>query len=414
MSKATPGALRHRDFALLWSGQSISLVGDGVYTVALALETLRIDNHPIALSLVLAARLLPTVLLLVAGGVIVDRVPRRLAMLASDSTRGVAVAVIAVLVALGALQVWELVLMSAVFGAADALFYPAATALTPEILPAELLVQGSALNHTSQTVAQALIGPALGGLIVAAVGYEWAFAIDAGSFAVSAACVIAMASRPRPEPSGHSPLADAREGLRYVRSQRWLWVSLAGAGLANFAAFSPLGVLVPLLVRNVLHQGPLALGLVLAAGGVGGGVTALLVAKFGAPRLRITSMWAGWAISAAAIVALAVAPNIWVAGACAFIITGTLMYGNVLWNPIMQELVPPELLGRASSVDWLVSLSLSPLGVLMSGAAAGVIGTRATMLIGGCIALALCGILFVPGVRDPERRLSSRIAPASC
>ena len=414
MSKATPGALRHRDFALLWSGQSISLVGDGVYTVALALETLRIDNHPIALSLVLAARLLPTVLLLVAGGVIVDRVPRRLAMLASDSTRGVAVAVIAVLVALGALQVWELVLMSAVFGAADALFYPAATALTPEILPAELLVQGSALNHTSQTVAQALIGPALGGLIVAAVGYEWAFAIDAGSFAVSAACVIAMASRPRPEPSGHSPLADAREGLRYVRSQRWLWVSLAGAGLANFAAFSPLGVLVPLLVRNVLRQGPLALGLVLAAGGVGGGVTALLVAKFGAPRLRITSMWAGWAISATAIVALAVAPNIWVAGACAFIITGTLMYGNVLWNPIMQELVPPELLGRASSVDWLVSLSLSPLGVLMSGAAAGVIGTRATMLIGGCIALALCGILFVPGVRDPERRLSSRIAPASC
>jgi hypothetical protein len=90
------------------------------------------------------------------------------------------------------------------------------------------------------------------------------------------------------------------------------------------------------------------------------------------------------------------------------------MYGNVLWNPIMQELVPPELLGRASSVDWLVSLSLSPLGVLMSGAAAGVIGTRATMLIGGCIALALCGILFVPRVRDPERRLSSRIAPASC
>jgi hypothetical protein len=75
--KATPAALRHRDFALLWSGQSVSLIGDGVYTVALALETLRIDNHPLALSLVLAARLLPTVLLLVVGGVIVDRIPRR-------------------------------------------------------------------------------------------------------------------------------------------------------------------------------------------------------------------------------------------------------------------------------------------------------------------------------------------------
>lgn len=409
----TPAALRHRDFALLWSGQSISLVGDGVYTVALALETLRIDNHPLALSLVLAARLLPTVLLLVAGGVIVDRIPRRLAMLASDSTRGVAVAVVAVLVALGTLQIWELVVISAVFGAADALFYPAATAVTPEILPADLLLQGSALNHTSQTVAQTLIGPALGGLVVATLGYQWGFAIDAASFAVSAGCVIAMSSRPRPERSGHSPLADAREGLRYVRSQRWLWVSLLGAGLANFAAFSPLSVLLPLLVRNVLREGPLALGLVLAAGGLGGGVTAILVARFGAPRLRITLTWAGWAISAAAIVGLSFAPNVWFAGAFAFVITGTLMYGNVLWYPIMQEIVPPELLGRASSVDWLVSLSLSPLGILVSGALAGVIGTRVTMLIGGCIAVALCGFLFVPGVRDPERHLSSRVAPAS-
>lgn len=100
-----PAALHHRDFALLWSGQSISLVGDGVFTVALALETLRIDDHPFALSLVLAARLLPTVLLLVAGGVIVDRIPRRFAMLASDATRGLAVAVIAGLVAIGTLQI---------------------------------------------------------------------------------------------------------------------------------------------------------------------------------------------------------------------------------------------------------------------------------------------------------------------
>jgi MFS family permease len=406
--RATPAALRHRDFALLWSGQSVSLVGDGVYTVALALETLRIDNHPFALSLVLAARLLPTVLLLVVGGVIVDRIPRRFAMLASDVTRGVVVAVIAILVALGSLQIWELVVLSVLFGAADALFYPASTAVTPEILPAELLVQGSALNHTSQTVAQNLVGPALGGLIVAALGYEWGFAIDALSFAVSAACVIAMRSRPRPAPSGRSALTDARDGLRYVRSQRWLWVSLVGAGLANFVAFSPLAVLVPLLIRNVLHQGPVALGLVLATGGVGGGLSAVLVARFGAPRLRITWMWAGWTIAAAAIVVLALAPNAWVAGAAMCIVIAGLMFGNVLWSPMMQELVPPELLGRASSVDWLMSLSLSPLGVIVAGAVAGVIGTRSTMVIGGCASASLLAILFIPGVRDPERHLSSR------
>ena len=221
-------------------------------------------------SLSFLRRLLPTVLLLLAGGVIVDRIPRRFAMLASDTTRGAAVAVIALLVGLGVLQVWELVVMSVIFGAADALFYPAATAIVPEILPAELLVQASALNATSHTVAQMLIGPALGGLVVAALGYEWAFAIDAASFALSAGCVLAMANHPCPEPSGRSPLADVREGLRYCRSQPRLWATIVGAGVANFAAFSPLGLLVTLLVRNVLRQGPVALGLVIAAGGSAG------------------------------------------------------------------------------------------------------------------------------------------------
>ena len=380
-------------------------MGDGVYTVALALVTLRIDSHPLALSFVLAARLLPTVLLLLAGGVIVDRIPRRFAMLASDMTRGAAVAVIALLAGLGDLQVWELVVMSVIFGAADALFYPAATAIVPEILPAELLVQGSALNATSHTVAQMLIGPALGGLVVAALGYEWAFAIDAASFALSAGCVLAMANHPRPEPSGRSPLADVREGLRYCRSQPWLWATLVGAGVANFAAISPLGLLITLLVRNALRQGPIALGLVFAAGGLGGGLASLLVVRLGAPRLRITSMWVAWGVAGAASLGLALSPNIWFAAFFALVTYGLLMYGNVLWSPLMQELVPPALLGRASSVDWLVSLGLSPLGILAGGAAAGLIGTRTTMLIGAGIAMLTFGVLFIPGVRDPERLL---------
>ena len=257
------------------------------------------------------------------------------------------------------------------------------TAIVPEILPAQLLVQGSALNATSHTVAQMLIGPALGGLVVAALGYEWAFVIDAASFAVSAACVWAMARQPHPTSSGRSPLADALEGLRYCRSQPWLWATLLAAGVANFASASPLGLLIALLVRNVLHQGPLALGLVLAAGGLGGGVASLLVVRLGAPRLRITAMWVAWGLSGAAVLGLALSPSIWLVGFCVLVAYGLSMYGNVLWSPLMQELVPPELLGRVSSVDWLVSLSLTPLGVLVSGAVAGLIGTRATMLIGG-------------------------------
>ena len=253
-TRGPASALRHRDFAWLWSGQTVSVAGDGIFTVALAVETLRVDDRSFALALVLAARLVPTVLLLLVGGVVVDRVPRRMAMLASDAVRGVAVSIIAVLVAVGSLRLGGLVVMSIVFGTADAFFSPASTALVPELLPEELFVHASALSSLSRVFAQQLLGPALGGVIVAAAGTAWSFGLDGASFAVSAGCLLVVRSRSRPSPSGHSALEEAREGLSYVRSQPWLWATLVGAGLANFAIFSPLGVLIPLLVRHVLWR----------------------------------------------------------------------------------------------------------------------------------------------------------------
>jgi MFS family permease len=396
-------ALKHRDFALLWWGQSVSLVGDGIFTVTLALEALHLDPRPLGLSIVLSARLLPTVLLLIFGGVIVDRMPRRMAMLLSDATRGMAVALIAVLVWTNQARLWQLVVMAVVFGAANALFYPAETAVLPELLPRDLLVQANALNRLSQTVALSLVGPAVGGLLVGSLGTAWGFALDALSFGVSAAALVAIAGRPRPAPSGHSMLADALDGVRYVRSQPWLWVTLVTAGLANFTAFAPLAVLLPLLVRRVLDESATALGLVFAAAGLGGAITSLLLARFGAPRRRITAMWVGWSLSGASIIVIGLAPTIWLVGLGQFLVFGLLVYGNALWSSLMQDLVPADLLGRASSVDWLVSLCLSPLGVLAAGFVAGVIGTRNTILAGGVIATFGILALLVPGMRDPER-----------
>jgi MFS family permease len=183
-----------------------------------------------------------------------------------------------------------------------------------------------------------------------------------------------------------------------------LWSTIIAGGISNFASFSPLSILLPLLVRNVLHQGAVALGLVYAAGGLGGIVVSLLVVRLGAPRRRITAMWVGWGIASVGVVGLAVAPDIWLTGACALVVLGMLQYGNLLWHPLMQELVPEELIGRASSVDWMFSLGLSPLGVIAAGAVAGAVGIRTTILIGAVIGLLMAGVLFLPGVRDPERR----------
>jgi MFS family permease len=393
--------LRHRDFALLWSGQAVSQLGDGVFTVTLAIEALRLDQRAIGLSYVLAARLLPAVLFTLAGGVLVDRVPRRLAMLASDLARGFAVAIVTVLVATGAIHLTWLVVMAFIFGLGDAVFFPAAMAITPELLPSELLLGASALNGTSLQVAGVLIGPAVGGLLVGVLGTAWGFGIDAVSFLVSAAAIYAMSARSSPMPSGHSPLEDLREGLRFCRSRRWLWVSMLGASVGNFVAFSPLGAMIPLLVKQVLHGGGVALGLVLAAGGLGGATATVIAGRRRPPRRRLVHLWIGWGLSGVGVLGLGFVPDLWLAGGVAFVTYGLDAYGSVMFNPLIQEGVPEALLGRVSSVDYLFGFALSPLGLVAAGLAADAIGVRPTLIVGGAITALTACIPFLPGVEDP-------------
>lgn len=268
--QGTFDALRVRDFALLWSGQSVSSLGDGVFTIALALVALHIGHSPIDVAYVLAARAVPSVVFALLGGVVVDRVSRRLAILASDTVRGLAVGVVAILLARHELGLGELIVMSAIFGTADAFFGPASVAIVPELLDDHLLVQGNALSQMSGQLSFGLLGPAIGGLIVSAIGYSWSFGVDAFSFAVSAVCLLAMKIGPPRADHHSSAYAEAKEGISYVRSQRWLVASLLGAALGNFIGMTPLTVLLPLLVRNVLHGSALSLGLVFAAGGAAG------------------------------------------------------------------------------------------------------------------------------------------------
>jgi MFS family permease len=394
-------ALRERDFALLWSGQSVSALGDGVFSVALIIEVLRVDDRPIALAYVIAARAVPAVCLALAGGVVVDRIQRRLAMLASDIVRGLAVGTIAVLVAAGHANLAELIVMSAVFGAADSFFGPASMSMVPELLPDELLTQGNGLSQTTSNLASSLIGPATGGAIVGFIGTVGSFTADAVSYAVSATCLAFMSARPRPKPKGGSALADAREGFSYIRSHRWLVVTLIAASFANFFGIAPFAVLLPLLVRHVLRASPLALGLVFAVGGAAGAVASLVVARLGSPRHRIVVMWTAYAVAGGAIAAMAAAPDVFVVGALSAVEIGLIVYGDVLYVTMMQQLVPNELRGRVFSVAGLIAFVLTPLGTLVGGIAAAGFGTRLAILLSGCLSGACALIIFIPGVRSP-------------
>ena len=171
------------------------------------------------------------------------------------------------------------------------------------------------------------------------------FAFDAGPFAVSAGFLLAIRSRPTMVRTGRSIYAEAREGLRHCRSERWLWMSITGAGLVNFAALSPWPS--PSSCSSTMSgAGAVALGLVFAAAGLGGVLTWVAVGRRGRPRRRITAMWVGWGGAGLAVVGLGLAPDIWVVAVAEFFVFALVVYGNVLWHPLMQQLVPAEMIGR--------------------------------------------------------------------
>ncbi|HUY08625.1 MAG TPA: MFS transporter [Candidatus Dormibacteraeota bacterium] len=391
--------LRARDFRLMWSGNLVSQLGDGIFTVALALEALRVDHQPTGLAYVLACRAVPSVAFSILGGVVVDRLPRRFVVLAADLGRGAAVGLIALLVLGHDITLWQLIVMAAVFGTADAFAGPAFMALIPELLPIELITQANALNSTSSELAINLIGPAVGGLAVAVVGTAAAFGFDAASFVVAAGCLAFLHQQARPSPSGKSFLAEAVEGIHYIVSRRWLFVLLMGAAVANLVGLGPYIVLLPVFVRHVLHSSPLVLGLVYSSAGAAGVVASLVVARLGSPRHLLETMWGAYCSSGLLLAGISVAPNPWVAAILVAGSAGLLVYGDVLYFTKLQTSVPKQLMGRVSSVSFVMVWTLTPLGMIMGGFAATLLGARGAFLLSGLLA-ACCGlVLLIPGAR---------------
>lgn len=382
----------------------MSLVGDGITTIALAWQTYELTHSPMALSLVLLARSVPMLVLLLIGGAVSDRFPRRGVMLASDVVRGVTVGAIALLSAGGVLEVWHLVVLAAVFGAADAFFQPAYSAIFPDVLPERLLVQANSLTSATRPVTLFLAGPALGGLLVGAVGSAAAFGADAATFAVSAACLLGMRSRQPPGRGERKILAEIGEGLRFTRRTPWIWVTLVSAAVTILFVEGPFHVVLPFVVVERLGGGAGVFGLVSAAEGVGAVVAAVATGQWGVPRRRVTTMYIAWSASCVFIGLIGVAPGVLVAVMFAALTGAGFQIGTVIWATMLQQLVPSRMLGRVTSLDWLVSFALAPLSFGLAGPVAGWIGGSATLLAGGMLggAVLLVGLL-VPGVRDPER-----------
>jgi Transmembrane secretion effector len=399
--------LKYRDFRVLWAGMTISLVGDGIFLIAIAWESYVLWNAPAALSIVGIAMTVPTIVFLLLGGILSDRYDRRKVMACADGLRAAAVAVLALLVLTDGLHFWQLVVLVALYGAGTAFFAPAFEAIIPDLLPVEELPAANALDQFVRPIALRLLGPVLGGGLLA-VSTGLAFAIDALSFAATFVAVLAI--RPQPEQSVAHPSTTAalKEGLNFVRSRVWLWGTLVSAAVAYLAFLGPTEVLLPFLVKNELHASAGTLGLVLAAGGLGAVAGAVFMGRRGHPRRDVTLMYATWTLATIAVAGYGLATAAWQLMLACLIFNALEAAGTIVWTTIKQRHVPRSMLGRVSSLDWLISIGLLPLSLALTAPVAAAVGVRATLvgaaLIGGVVTL---GAYFLPGMTDIERRDSS-------
>jgi MFS family permease len=380
--------------------------------VALPWQVYELTNSPTAMGVVGALQIAPIFVFTLLGGVVSDRFDRRKVILASELMRGVAAGVAGTLAVAGALELWHVGVMVVVFGMGQAFAGPAFGSIVPQIVPEHLLVQANSALFTFHTLAFRLIGPAFGGLLIAALGTGVAFLIDATSFLIGAAAIALLAARPatRVLAEGERPsvVADIREVFGYVRTRSWLWGTLLWWLLVGAIGTAPYVVLLPFLVKNELGGTAGELGLVFAAGGAGGVVTALVLSQLSIPRRHVTFMYALLAFGITDLFFYALTDAPWQAMVIAFLAEGALTAAVLVWNTLVQRAVPRDLLGRVRSLDSFAAFALTPVVMAAMGPAADTFGVRPVLAVSGIAAASITVLVFflLPGSRETEGRIS--------
>ena len=404
------GALAQPNFRRLWIGQTISAAGDGLTGVALTFAVLSISGSATDLGLVFAAFLIPRVAFLLVGGVWADRLPRRYVMIGSDLVRAGAQLMIGAAVFSQTHELWPFVVAAAISGAASAFFTPAMVGLIPQTITPDRLQDANALLGVSQWAAR-LGGPVIAGLAVAAGVLGPLFVIDAASF-LFGALMLARLTVGSVNTAARQPfLDDFKDGWSQVTKRRWLVISLGAFALANLG-FSGVFILGPLMVSGT-PGGATDWGITMALFALGGlvGAAAAMRVRPARPLSAAFLIWLGMPFM---LVLLSTTPPLAVLAAGAFICSASTTLTDTIWHTTLQQQIPSEHLSRVSSVDWTVSMVISPLGNLAVGPLAANLGTQTALLMLALVAgLPLAIVAFVPSVRAIRSRAAAKTAESS-
>jgi DHA3 family tetracycline resistance protein-like MFS transporter len=345
----------------------------------------------------------PMLIFLLIGGVAVDRFPRIRLMLASDLLRGIVAASVAALAFGQRLEIWHVYVASIVFGFVDAFFEPAYVASVPDITPREALPSANSLTGLSRQIT-GVAGPALGATIVALGGTPTAFALDAVSFFLSAACLVVIPKTPPGATTSQQSsgvLGDLKAGLSAVLGSPWLWITIVLAALGNVTSGGPMSVALPFLVKNSLNADVAALGLISSMSSLGAVLGSIWLGRRSQLRQRGRIAYGGLVASGLMVFALGLPIGLFGAAIAALIFGLSLAAFGLIWTNTLQEMVPRDLLGRVSSIDLLGSFVLLPLGYGLAGWATDLLGAPSVFLIGGgaSVVLALLGLAH-PTIRN--------------
>ncbi|WP_018157891.1 MFS transporter [Demetria terragena] len=391
-----------KDFRWFFLARLVSSLGSSMAPVALAFAVLEIDNSPSAVGLVVAGRMVALVVFLLIGGVVSDRVSRRVVLQVSHILTGLTQGLVACLIISGHATVMSVLVIECLNGAVSAFTMPAMQGIIPQLVPYRLLQQANSLMSFTRH-GSLLLGPAIAGAIVAGPGAGWALAVDAGTYAV-AVIALAMVALPPVIKRESSMVADLREGWGEFASRTWLWAVVVAFGFLNAIHVGVISVLGPYFAKeHPVTLGERGWGLVLSAEAVGALVMTFILIR-GDMKHPLRAGMIGIACLVPLIMALGLAPTLWVLIPIAiFAGAGGNVFGTG-WSIAVMENVPAEAQSRVWSYDMLGSFVAIPIGTVVFGWLAEAVDPGPLVVCAGVAYAALClATLAVPSVRNLSR-----------
>ncbi len=390
--------LRERNFRYLFAARTISFFGTNLAPIAVAFAVLGLGGTATDVGLAFAAWTLAQISTLLIGGVVADRLPRRLVMIGSDAVNLCVRVAMGGLLVTGHAQVWELIALQALGGAAVAFYSPASTGLVPETVPARLLQQANSFMSIARYAAFPL-GAAVGGALVATVGSGYALLLDGATYGTSALLLAMMHLPRRPAAAATNILRELREGWQAFTEHTWVWLLTFWISLYFLVTYAPFFVLGPYVAQQDLG-GASAWAVIVtgeAIGSLAGGLAGLRLR----PRRPMFAIGALFSVTALQCVLLALRAPALAIGAAALLAGFAFSYGTVIWDTSLQSMIPRDKLSRVSAYNWMGAMIFLPLGYAIAGPVADRIGISTSLWIGAAwIVVTTIAVLCVPSVRN--------------